>query len=121
MLIREQARAKINLTLRVLGRRPDGFHALESLVSFAGVADEITLDTGSPPGVETSGAFSAAIEGENLLSRTLALARQRDPALAVGAATLTKSLPVAAGVGGGSADAGALLRALRQANPNARL
>lgn len=121
MQIREQARAKINLTLRVLGRRTDGYHALESLVSFADIADEIALDTDRAAEVSTSGAFAAAIEGENLLARTLALARERAPALQLGGVTLTKSLPVAAGVGGGSADAAAVLRALRQANPDAQL
>lgn len=121
MLIRERARAKINLTLRVLGRRADGYHALESLVSFADVADEIVLDADRSPEVSTAGEFATAIVGENLLGRTLALARERAPGLKAGAVTLGKALPVAAGVGGGSADAAALLRALRHLNPDVHL
>lgn len=116
MQIREQARAKINLTLRVLGRRPDGYHALESLVSFAEVADTVVLDVGQPPGVTVTGPFARAIVGDNLLQTTLDAARRLAPSLRVGAVHLTKNLPVAAGIGGGSSDAAALLRALRRAN-----
>ena len=115
--IREAARAKINLTLSVLGRRPDGYHEIESLVVFAEVGDEVSLELGSDPKVRTGGPFASAIDGPNLLERALALLRQAEPELRLGAVTLEKNLPVAAGLGGGSADAAALLRAVRRANP----
>jgi 4-diphosphocytidyl-2-C-methyl-D-erythritol kinase len=111
----ELARAKINLTLNVLGRRPDGYHELESLVAFADVGDIITLDTDAPVGVSVSGPFATALVGENLIATTL----QRlaaCPALRLGAVHLEKRLPVAAGIGGGSADAAAVMRAVQRAN-----
>ena len=117
MTISEFAPAKVNLTLRVLGRRGDGTHELESLVTFAGVGDRVTLHPEAACAVTVAGPFAAEIEGENLLSRTLALLREADPALRLGRAELTKALPVAAGLGGGSADAAALLRAVRRVNP----
>jgi 4-diphosphocytidyl-2-C-methyl-D-erythritol kinase len=120
MRIREQAPAKINLTLRVLGRRADGYHELESLVVFADVADGVTLivDADEAPGgkVAVSGPFAADIVGDNLLDRALALLREADGALRLGPVELEKNLPVAAGLGGGSADAAALLRAVQRAN-----
>lgn len=113
------APAKINLTLAVHGRRADGYHLLESLVVFAGPADRVTLDTGGPVGLAgISGPFAAALEGRNLLSRTLELVASQHPTLRLGAVTLEKNLPVAAGIGGGSADAGVLLRLIREANPD---
>ena len=63
MPIRELARAKINLTLTVHGRRPDGYHELESLVAFADVADEVTFQPGADLGVATTGPFAAEIVG----------------------------------------------------------
>ena len=58
--ITERARAKINLTLRVLGRRADGYHLLESLIAFAAVGDDVTFDPGAEPTVEMSGPYAAA-------------------------------------------------------------
>ena len=121
MRISERAPAKINLTLRVLGRRADGYHELESLVTFADVGDCVTLTVAGEPGaagnVAVSGPFAGDIDGQNLLERTLALLREADPGLRLGSVELEKNLPVAAGLGGGSADAAALLRAVRRANP----
>jgi 4-diphosphocytidyl-2-C-methyl-D-erythritol kinase len=117
MPLRELARAKINLTLTVIGRRPDGYHDIESLVTFAGIGDHLTLHPGPASPVTTSGPFATDIEGPNLLERTLDLLREVDPGLLLGAVELDKTLPVAAGLGGGSADAAALLRAVRRANP----
>jgi 4-diphosphocytidyl-2-C-methyl-D-erythritol kinase len=116
MSVRELARAKVNLTLGVRGRRPDGYHALESLVTFADVCDAVTLQPAADGGVVVAGPFARYIGGENLLIRTLALLRQEHPGLQLGAVRLDKNLPVAAGLGGGSADAAALLRAVRRAN-----
>ncbi len=112
----ETARAKVNLTLRVLGRRPDGYHELESVVAFAGIGDEITLHVGAPVGVTVSGPFARAIDGENIAARALSGLAEVAPALTLGAVTIEKRLPVAAGIGGGSADAAAVLRAVRRAN-----
>jgi len=120
----EIARPKINLTLRVLGKRSDGYHALASLVAFAdGPFDRVTLDCSSPPGVSVSGPFAGLITGANLLQKVLDLvadaagaATDNCPTLRTGHIRLEKNLPVAAGIGGGSADAAAALRALCRAN-----
>ena len=116
--IREIARAKINLTLSIVGRRPDGYHEIESLVTFADLGDGVSLEPGSDARVTTSGPFAAAIDGPNLLEKALALLREIEPGLRLGTVALEKNLPVAAGLGGGSADAAALLRAVRRANPD---
>jgi 4-diphosphocytidyl-2-C-methyl-D-erythritol kinase len=117
MPIRELARAKVNLTLRVLGRREDGYHELESLVTFADVHDVVTLQPGASGSVVVTGPFAQYIGGENLLVRALKILGEQAPGLTLGAVRLEKNLPIAAGIGGGSADAGALLRAVRRANP----
>lgn len=116
---RELAPAKVNLTLEVVGRRPDGFHELRSLVAFADVGDTLTLDVEQAPAVTVSGPFAGALVGTNILDRALSLIQATAPRLRVGAVRLGKHLPVAAGLGGGSADAGALLRAARRANEDA--
>jgi 4-diphosphocytidyl-2-C-methyl-D-erythritol kinase len=118
MTICEIARAKINLSLVIVGRRPDGYHELESLVTFADCGDRLRLSTGSDFRVTTSGPFAADITGQNLLERAFAVLREIDPRLRLGRIELEKNLPVAAGLGGGSADAAALLRAVRRANPD---
>jgi 4-diphosphocytidyl-2-C-methyl-D-erythritol kinase len=115
-VISERAPAKVNLTLEVLGRRADGYHELVSLVAFADVGDQLTLEPGLPPEVVVAGPFGAAVEGPNILDRALGLLAERAPHLALGRVRLEKSLPVSAGIGGGSADAAALLRAVRRAN-----
>lgn len=113
------APAKINLTLHVLGRRPeDGYHVLESLVAFAGVGDRLTLRPGPTLTLTVSGptAGPAGPADDNLVLRAARALARRVPGLAVGAFHLVKHLPVAAGVGGGSSDAAAALRLLAQAN-----
>lgn len=116
---REFAPAKINLTLEVAGRRGDGFHEIASLVAFARAGDVVTLDPGGKPGLAVSGPFADRLAGPNILSRALDVIGSREPALATGSVHLEKNLPVAAGIGGGSADAGALLRVLRRVNGDA--
>lgn len=114
----EYARPKINLTLRIAGRRSDGYHELVSLVVFAAsVGDRLTLDPAAAAGITVSGPFAAAIQGENLLHRVLGHVTPHLAGRSAGHVTLEKNLPVAAGIGGGSADAAALLRALRAAYP----
>jgi 4-diphosphocytidyl-2-C-methyl-D-erythritol kinase len=84
MPIRQIARAKINLTLNVLGRRSDGYHDIESLVTFADIGDLVTLHPGPDCRITTSGQFAPGIEGPNLLEKTLSLLRELDPALVLG-------------------------------------
>ena len=114
----ERASAKINLTLRVLGRRADGYHLLESLVVFADVADTLSLQPGGDATLAISGPFAAAcgtVDG-NLVLKAFASLRERVPGLKAGRFQLEKNIPVAAGLGGGSADAAAALRLLARAN-----
>jgi 4-diphosphocytidyl-2-C-methyl-D-erythritol kinase len=118
MPIREFAHAKINLTLKVCGRRPDRYHELQSLVTFADIADEIVFEPDEEASITTRGPFASEIAGANLIETTLHRVRDLDQDLRLGAITLAKNLPVAAGIGGGSADAAAMLRAIRTANPD---
>jgi 4-diphosphocytidyl-2-C-methyl-D-erythritol kinase len=114
----ESARAKVNLTLRVVGRRVDGFHDLESVVAFADCADRLTLLPGAELQLAATGPLAGAC-GEvvdNLVLKAARLLSERVPGLKSGTFTLHKVLPVAAGIGGGSADAAAALRLLAQAN-----
>ena len=117
-LLTETARAKVNLTLRVLGRRADGYHDIESLVVFADCADTLTLTPGPELGLATGGpgAQDCGEMSDNLVVRAARLLGERIPGLTLGHFTLDKHLPVAAGIGGGSADAAAALRLLAQAN-----
>jgi 4-diphosphocytidyl-2-C-methyl-D-erythritol kinase len=113
-----RARAKINLTLRVIGRRADGYHEIESLVAFAGLCDWLAFEPGRELSLEVSGprAAEAGPLGANLVLRAARALSARIPALTLGCFRLTKHLPAAAGIGGGSADAAAALRALVDAN-----
>ena len=114
----EKAPAKINLTLRVLGRRADGYHELESLVAFADLADTLTLQPGATSALDITGPFAAACgpSAGNLVLKAVAALRQRIDGLTAGRFLLEKNIPVAAGLGGGSADAAAALRILARAN-----
>ncbi|UJQ95821.1 4-(cytidine 5'-diphospho)-2-C-methyl-D-erythritol kinase [Mariluticola halotolerans] len=113
----ETAPAKINLALHVTGRRADGYHDLESLVVFAGVADELQARAVSgDDSLTLNGPFAEALTTgqSNLVFKAITAFRARWPdAISHGIAIeLTKNLPVAAGIGGGSADAAAALRLL---------
>ena len=114
----EKAPAKINLTLRVLGRRADGYHELESLVAFADVADTLTLEPDNTDTLEIAGPFAAdsGAISDNLVLKALAAARSCIGAVKAGRFSLEKNIPVAAGLGGGSADAAATLRLIAGAN-----
>jgi 4-diphosphocytidyl-2-C-methyl-D-erythritol kinase len=114
----DAAPAKVNLTLRVVGRRPDGYHDLESLVAFADIRDELSLTPDGELALTVSGP-SAAQAGEaadNLVVKAALALAARVPDLRLGTFHLDKRLPVAAGLGGGSADAAAALRLLARAN-----
>jgi 4-diphosphocytidyl-2-C-methyl-D-erythritol kinase len=110
-VITEYALAKINLFLHVGDPRPDGFHPLQSLAVFTSMGDTLTIAPALDLSLDIDGPFAAGLdeEGDNLVLRA---AR----ALAGGGAslTLTKKLPVASGIGGGSADAAAALRGLKK-------
>lgn len=103
----EFAPAKLNLALHVTGRRADGYHLLDSLVSFADHGDSVALLPGGPS-LAIDGPFAAGLAADegNLCLRAAAMVGA-SPAI-----RLTKNLPVASGIGGGSADAAAVLRGL---------
>jgi 4-diphosphocytidyl-2-C-methyl-D-erythritol kinase len=108
--------AKLNLTLEVLGRRADGFHELRSLVAFARLGDLITFEPGAELALATEGRFAHALAGDNLILKAARSVRDSVPGVKLGCFRLVKNLPVAAGIGGGSADAAAALRLLARAN-----
>lgn len=110
------APAKINLFLHVGAPRPDGMHPLSGLSAFADVGDDLTLDADGPPGLSVTGPFAAGVPTgpENLVLRALdAFGRRVGADVSSLSLTLDKHLPPAAGVGGGSSDAGAALRLAR--------
>ncbi|AZO78725.1 MULTISPECIES: 4-(cytidine 5'-diphospho)-2-C-methyl-D-erythritol kinase [unclassified Bosea (in: a-proteobacteria)] len=113
-----RAPAKINLSLRVLSRRADGYHELDSLVAFAGVGDELSLSPSEPAGVQISGPFAAGLStgSDNLVLKAERALREEIAGLRSGRFHLVKRLPVASGIGGGSADAAAALRLLARLN-----
>lgn len=114
----ESAPAKVNLTLRVLGRRADGYHDIESLVVFAEIGDRLTLTPGDALALSAGGprAAQSGAEADNLVLKAARALAACVPGLHVGAFGLEKNLPVAAGLGGGSADAAAALRLLARVN-----
>jgi 4-diphosphocytidyl-2-C-methyl-D-erythritol kinase len=110
------ARAKINLYLHVLGRRADGYHLLDSLVVFAATGDEIAVAHSHALTLKIVGPFAGnlAADDDNLVLRAARGLRDLVGFTAGAAITLTKNLPVASGIGGGSADAAATLQALME-------
>jgi 4-diphosphocytidyl-2-C-methyl-D-erythritol kinase len=114
----DEARAKVNLTLRVVGRRVDGYHDLESVVAFADCADRLTLKSGTELHLTATGprANDCGEPSDNLVLKAARLLGERVADLEAGEFILDKLLPVAAGIGGGSADAAAALRLLARAN-----
>jgi len=123
MAIRVAAPAKINLYLHIVGRRPDGYHELDSLVAFADVADVVTVRPAVDLSLSIDGPFAAALTGapSNLVLQAAHLLASHC-GIATGAALrLTKTLPVASGISGGSSDAAATLRALGRPDPQLAL
>jgi 4-diphosphocytidyl-2-C-methyl-D-erythritol kinase len=112
------APAKVNLTLRVLRRRADGYHELESLVGFADFGDRLSLLPGGDLALAVEGPGAAAAGGgdDNLVLKAARALAVRRSDIKLGQFRLDKQLPVAAGLGGGSADAAAALRLLARAN-----
>jgi 4-diphosphocytidyl-2-C-methyl-D-erythritol kinase len=117
-LLTTRAPAKINLTLHIVGRRDDGYHALESLVVFTGAGDVLSLEPGGDLSLAVAGptALAAGEGADNLVLRAARHAAEGIENLRLGAFRLLKKLPVAAGIGGGSSDAAAALRLLARAN-----
>lgn len=114
MAIRQVARAKINLCLHVTGQRSDGYHLLDSIVGFAEFGDVLTFEWAESVSLSIDGPFSAGLSGadDNLI---LKAARCFAKVAGQGATIhLEKNLPVASGIGGGSADAAATLHGLSE-------
>nr|WP_245906585.1 4-(cytidine 5'-diphospho)-2-C-methyl-D-erythritol kinase [Pseudoroseomonas aestuarii] len=113
----ETAPAKINLHLHVTGRRADGYHLLDSLAAFAGAADALRYQPGGPLALALEGPEAGALEAEpdNLVLRAARLLAEAAGRAPEGRLVLEKHLPVASGIGGGSADAAAALRLLNRA------
>lgn len=127
--ITEMAPAKVNLYLRICGRRNDGYHLLDSAVIFTAFGDQISLTPATTDSLTITGSFAAALTniadrpipnsaitnsstGPNLCMQALAAFRDAGGVMPPVAITLDKRIPVGAGLGGGSADAAAMLRAL---------
>lgn len=117
MIYVENAPAKINLALHVRSRRPDGYHELETLFAFTEYGDKVSLQPGSGLKLSIVGPFSNGLNcgADNLVLRAVeALRIASDQDSAEGHIVLEKNLPVASGIGGGSADAAATLRLLNR-------
>jgi 4-diphosphocytidyl-2-C-methyl-D-erythritol kinase len=110
----ERAPAKVNLWLNVVGRRADGYHLLHSLVAFTDLADELAAEPSDRLSLTLDGPGAAALatEPDNLVLRAARLLAEEAGLPPRAALRLTKQIPMAAGLGGGSADAAATLRAL---------
>ncbi len=106
--------AKVNLYLHVTGRRDDGFHELDSLIVFAGVGDRLSAEPAERFALSLAGPFAGGLEpeAENLVARAAGLLADAEGRLPPTHIRLEKHLPVAAGLGGGSADAAAALALL---------
>jgi len=117
VLLRDHAPAKVNLTLGIRGKRPDGYHDLASLIVFADIGDTLTFEAAHDGAfsLETEGGFAEAIDGGNLVLRAAELVQATFSLPFGGRFALDKRLPVAAGLGGGSSDAAAAVRLLLRA------
>jgi 4-diphosphocytidyl-2-C-methyl-D-erythritol kinase len=102
----------------VLGRRPDGYHELESLVAFATVGDELALEPGASFSLTVAGEWGESLGtgADNLVAKAVSALERRCSGLVSGHFHLEKNLPVASGIGGGSSDAAAAIRLLAQVN-----
>lgn len=112
----EAAPAKINLYLHIVGRRPDGMHLIESLVTFADIGDVVTVSPATDISLTRSGPMADDLPPveDDLVFRAAYLLAERAGVNAGAAIHVEKNIPVASGIGGGSADAAAAIRALLQ-------
>lgn len=110
------APAKVNLTLHITGQRDDGYHELDSLVVFADAGDHLTASTADQLTIKVSGPFAQGVptDNSNLVMRAAHLLRRKRGVIQGAEITLEKHLPHAAGIGGGSADAAAILNLLAE-------
>jgi 4-diphosphocytidyl-2-C-methyl-D-erythritol kinase len=106
--VHEQAYAKVNLVLHIGRPRPDGLHPLCSIFASLDLADDVYV---RPAGGGTDDVRCPGVDGPNLAAAAIAAFRDRCPSLPALEVDITKRIPVAAGLGGGSADAAAVLRA----------
>ncbi len=111
MRVEAFAPAKINLTLHVTGQRPDGYHELDSLVVFADIGDRLSIETAEDLSLTVTGPMAAGVPSDG---RNLVLKAAQFAGFSAGRIVLEKNLPAQAGIGGGSSDAAAMLRAVSQ-------
>jgi 4-diphosphocytidyl-2-C-methyl-D-erythritol kinase len=110
-MIKILAPAKINLTLEVLGRRPDGYHEIRSILQTISLYDELTFEVSGEISLSSQG---IPIEDENLMLKAARLLKEAASVDGGARMTLKKAIPVSGGLGGGSSDAAATLTALNQ-------
>ena len=121
-MLKTIARAKINLTLRILGKNETGFHLIESITAFSDFGDEVEIFTNSSRDqLEISGPFSKDLEGDNIVVKALEYFRKETIWTQPITIKIFKQIPVAAGLGGGSADAACVLKMLNLLAPKARV
>lgn len=109
----EFAHAKINLNLHVTGKDSRGYHLIDSLVAFADIGDELHFEHQNSDSFEINGPYGHALNAnDNLVLKAKSLFELETGRRVTGQITLTKNLPVASGIGGGSSDAAAMLRLL---------
>jgi 4-diphosphocytidyl-2-C-methyl-D-erythritol kinase len=114
--VEARARAKVNLALHVTGRRVDGYHLLDTLVAFPDFGDQLSAAPSDTLSLDITGPFGAGLEAGdgNLVLKAAHMLAERLPTPRCAHLTLEKNLPVASGIGGGSADAAAALRLLKK-------
>ncbi len=110
----ELAPAKVNLTLSITGRRPDGYHLLDSLFVYVDLYDRLVIKPHPTLRLTVEGAFATALDDDNLVVRAARVLQAKGAQSAGASIHLWKDIPVAAGLGGGSADAAAALRGLNK-------
>ncbi|MBB45622.1 MAG: 4-(cytidine 5'-diphospho)-2-C-methyl-D-erythritol kinase [Rhodospirillaceae bacterium] len=121
-MLKSIARAKINLTLKILGKNETGFHLIESITAFSDFGDEVEIFTNSfCDQLEISGPFSKDLEGDNIVVKALEYFRKETIWAQPVTIKIFKQIPVAAGLGGGSADAACVLKMLNLLAPKARI
>ena len=116
---RIHAPAKLNLNLRVTGRRDDGYHLVDSVVVFTGFGDWIELEPAQEDSVAVTGDFASSVDAgeDNICFRALAAFRDHGGVAGCHSITIDKRIPVGAGLGGGSSDAAVILRYLNRTSP----
>ena len=121
-MLKTIARAKINLTLRILGKNEAGFHLIESITAFSDFGDEVEIFTNSScDQLEITGPFAKDLEGDNIVVKALDYFRKETIWTQPITIKIIKQIPVAAGLGGGSANAASVLKMLNLLAPKAKI